>query len=117
MKLLLSAIAILGLAQSASACMDRDAKPFPLSEVKKLAERSPSFAGCIFKMAFKGVNPDEMTATLKNRAEGDQSSVAYTITVQGKDSADRTTRLAIKYDLSKREYVCGKPSNKLARCM
>ena len=117
MKVLLALSVVLALTQSAEACLDRDEKVFPLSGVQYLTETNKSFANCVSRMAAVGVNLDKMTATRKNRSEGETGRIAYTISVQGKDSSDRTTRLAIKYDLSKHRFVCGKPSYMIPKCM
>ena len=121
MKLPVIAITLSVLSAPAFACFDRDAVTLKdgYAALRAYSSNNASFSRCLDKLEDAGVDlkQRDLIVKRKQRPENEDTGPAYTILVQGKDRADRTTRLTISYNIGKHRFECGEPTHNIPRCM
>jgi hypothetical protein len=89
----------------------------PYEALRGFESGNRSFGACLDKLEKIGVDLHRVAAWRRERADGDNGPVIYTILIQGADSQDQQTRLAISYDLSKHAFTCPEPSHLIPKCL
>jgi hypothetical protein len=111
-RLLISAFCLFSI--PAFACFDPDAQTLDNEQILTYASNT-GFAKCLEKLEQEGVNLGTVAGARKDRAEDDESAVAYTIMVQGQDAQDLPVRIYIEWNIATNRFVCGKPTRKIYR--
>lgn len=103
------------LAGSAWACMDPGAHLVDTKGVFDAYSNNASYVACVKKLTKVGVKLQNTTVWRKQRAEGDDGPIIYSLMFSGTDRRDDRVRLRLDYSLRSHGFKCGRVDYNIPR--